>query len=326
MPCFSPRFAGWFVVAPLIAFTVAVSGCGSSDAGGSWSSQAISESTDPEAPQPQIIGSQLGRGQARLTFGVFNSDGSLVHDAREARVRLYTLDGDEGKAVGEQHVLTPVTLRERFDHKHPDGSIHLHQDPVATVYVTNVELDRSAWWGAALSFTVGDRHYEDLRTRFFVAEETLEPGIGEPAPRSTQRVLRDVADITEIDSSRPPVPEFHRLTVKEAIESGKPTVVAFATPAFCQTRFCGPVVDAVIEPLAAQYGDRAHFVHIEPYRLDQARAGKLVPVPELEQWGLTTEPWVFVLDASGRVAAKFEGITSQEEVGAALERVVTATR
>jgi hypothetical protein len=63
------------------------------------------------------------------------------------------------------------------------------------------------------------------------------------------------------------------MTVAEAIQSKKPTVVTFATPAFCQTRFCGPVVDEVVLPLAKDYAGRANFIHIEPYNLAEARQG-----------------------------------------------------
>jgi hypothetical protein len=125
-----------------------------------------------------------------------------------------------------------------------------------------------------------------------------------------------------IDSSTPPRPELHQLTVAEAIANGRPSVVAFATPAFCQTRFCGPVVDAVVMPLYERYGDRVNFLHIEPYQLEEARKGRLVVIPEMQEWGLPSEPWIFVLDATGHVIAKFEGIMSKEEVEPALQRAL----
>ncbi len=61
---------------------------------------------------------------------------------------------------------------------------------------------------------------------------------------------------------------------------------------------------------------------IEPFDLEAAWAGELVPVPEMAQWGLDSEPWVFVTDAEGRVAGKFQGITSEAEVGAAIAGVL----
>jgi hypothetical protein len=98
--------------------------------------------------------------------------------------------------------------------------------------------------------------------------------------------------------------------------------VAFATPAFCQSRVCGPLMDSVVDPLFQRYGDRANFVHVEPYVLDKARQGEIVVVPVVEEWGLQTEPWLFVIDREGRVAAKFEGIVSVDEVEPVMQRVL----
>jgi hypothetical protein len=137
-----------------------------------------------------------------------------------------------------------------------------------------------------------------------------------------QQTLRDVGDISEIDSSSPPRTAMHELTIAEAIDSGRPTVVAFATPAFCQSRVCGPFMDTVVDPLFQRYGDRVNFVHVEPYVLGKARQGQLVPIPAAEEWGLQTEPWLFIIDRQGRVAAKLEAIVALDEVEPVLERVL----
>jgi peroxiredoxin len=42
----------------------------------------------------------------------------------------------------------------------------------------------------------------------------------------------------------------------------------------------------------------------------------------VEEWGLPTEPWTFVLDKEGRVHAKFEQFTPAEEIEAALLEVL----
>lgn len=323
---------------PALAAAVLVSACGSdggsSDSDGdaltqraAWEAEAIAASQ--AEIKAQQVGSQVGLGPARLAFGILQPDprdpqsAMLVHDA-VASVKLFQI-GDDGATPAGEYDLTPVTLRENTNHKHADGTDHLHDDPLATVYVMNTELDATDWWGAALSVRIGDEEYDDVKVRFFVSEETTMPAIGDPVPPSTQPTVRDVADVAMIDSSTPPRPELHELTVAEAVANGKPTLVAFATPAFCQTRFCGPVVDSVVVPLYEKYGDRANFVHIEPYKLDEARNnGRLVPIPEMQEWGLPSEPWIFVLDASGKVAAKFEAIVSEEEVEPVLQRVLDA--
>lgn len=40
----------------------------------------------------------------------------------------------------------------------------------------------------------------------------------------------------------------------------------------------------------------------------------------MSEWGLETEPWVFIVGSDGRIAAKFEGIVSFEELEAAMRK------
>lgn len=303
------------LVVPLALAGLLLAACGGSE-----------ESSRPEI-EAQLIGSQVGVGAARLAFGIIKIDpkdpgvGSLVHDA-SARVTLYKLDGDQSSPAGEFD-LTPVQLRENTQHQHTDGTQHLHDDPLATVYVLNTTLDRTDWWGASLDVEVDGKRYRDIKLRFFVSDKTTEPAIGDTVPAIKQLTTKDVPDVAMIDSSTPPRPELHDLTVADALKNGKPTLIAFATPAFCQTRFCGPVVDAVVAPLWQEYGSRMNFLHIEPYKLDEARKGTLVAIPEMATWGLQSEPWVFVLDGAGRVVAKFEGVMSQEEVEPSVQKVLS---
>ena len=306
------------VVAGGMALLVAA--CGGDD--DSWSAQAIAFPQDaPLIPVP--VNSQVGVGTTRIAFGLFSREGALLSEAT-ASVKLYTLDGDAGTLVSE-HQLAPASIQlGDLTHTHADGSGHLHEGPAATVFVAMTELTRSGDWGAELAVELDGQKLEPMRIRFFVQERTLEPRIGDPAPRTTQLILRDVDDVREIDSSIEPNPALHELTVAEALDSGRPTVVAFATPAFCQTRFCGPVVEQVVTPIWERHGDRVDVLHIEPFDLAEVRAGRPVPVPAMAEWGLQSEPWVFVIDADGRVAAKFEGIMSLDEVSAVLDQLLGA--
>jgi hypothetical protein len=123
-----------------------------------------------------------------------------------------------------------------------------------------------------------------------------------------------------------PDPALYELTVTEALGAGKPLLVIFATPAYCQTRFCGPVLDNV-KAVREEFADAVNFIHIEPFELDDE--GQLVTsetgVPVAAQptldWRLQTEPWVFIIDAQRRIAARFEGAASVEELRAALQAV-----
>jgi hypothetical protein len=44
--------------------------------------------------------------------------------------------------------------------------------------------------------------------------------------------------------------------------------------------------------------------------------------PEVSAWRLPTEPWIFIIDRKGKVAARFEGAVSVGELERAVAKVV----
>lgn len=319
------------LAAVLAAFAAACGGGGGWDPGarGAWSAAHIA--INPKsAVQPMLATSPPEVGTSRLSIALLTPGGTLVHDATKVTARVYRLDGDNGTFT-QEYTLVPASLAEdsaphaqriSLTFRSDSSRSVLHGDPLATVYHGMAALDHEGWWGAAVTVTLDGKTYRNLPVKFFVTASPEEPRIGATAVPLRQKTLRDVKDIAEIDSSPQPVPALHQQTVAEALDSGKPVVVAFATPAFCQTRFCGPVMQQVVAPLAQQYQGRIAFIHIEPYSLAEARQGRLVPVPEMAQWGLQTEPWIFVIGADRKIVAKFEGITDANEVQPVLERLV----
>lgn len=82
-------------------------------------------------------------------------------------------------------------------------------------------------------------------------------------------------------------------------------MIAFATPAFCTSRLCGPTKE-IVDDAYQKYADAVNFVHVEPYDVKRARDGlglELLPFIANE-WKLQSEPWVFVVDKTGRISAR----------------------
>jgi len=123
--------------------------------------------------------------------------------------------------------------------------------------------------------------------------------------------------VRQIDTSDPPDPRLHQVRIADAIAQGKPQVIVFATPKFCTSRICGPVVD-VVRTLLPTYGARVVFTHQEIWQ--DAAAHKFSPT--VAEWGLQTEPWIFVVDGQGIIRAKFEGPTTAREIEAALQPIL----
>jgi hypothetical protein len=289
-----------------------------------WDARAISMSQQGVPVTPVLLNSNQGLGENRLMLALFDSERRPVGEA-SVRAEFYRLAGEPEKAPREAEAMgeaefTPRSLAPGTDHVHEDGTVHKHVGEPVTVFVATRAFDATGWWGARFTVEIEGQSHRPQIT-FFVQERTSEPAIGEPAPPSVQATLAD-APLEDIDSALPPNPELHELTIAEAVSSGRPSVIAFVTPAFCVTQFCGPVLDQVVLPNWERYGDRVNFVHVEPYDLRRAREGQLVPVDVVREWGLLQEPFIFVVDAHGMVAAKFEGIMEAEELAAAIERVL----
>jgi hypothetical protein len=77
------------------------------------------------------------------------------------------------------------------------------------------------------------------------------------------------------------------------------------------------VVD-IEEQVKSQIGPRVAFIHMEIYKNNTPPALR----PQVNAWHLATEPWTFVIDRSGRIAARIEGALSAAELKQAVEKVL----
>src|SRR3990170_3049472 len=242
---------------------------------------------------PVVTNSALAVGENRFSLGLVDRGESPVLGAT-VHFRFFDLNGDKPLLRSEaQARFVPAELF-FIDEESANEKTFVGENGV---YVAQVNFDAPGRWGVQITVRLDGRELAPMPFQFNVLERSREPAIGDPAPASRQLTLADVSDITEIDSSSPPRPRMHDITVADALTEGKPIVLAFATPAFCESRTCGPVMDTVMDPLYEKYRDRAVFIHIEPYKLKELRENiDQIPVQAVQEWDLQTEPWVFVID------------------------------
>jgi hypothetical protein len=142
--------------------------------------------------------------------------------------------------------------------------------------------------------------------------------VGAHAPPSRTPTL-GTAPIGRLTTRVPPDRALLRLSVARALATHSPFVVTFATPKFCTSRTCGPVVDVVVY-VRRHSRVAVRFIHAEVYRRNDPQLGL---DPWMREWGLQSEPWTFLVGKDGRVKAKFEGSVSAAELGAAVRRYLS---
>ncbi len=153
----------------------------------------------------------------------------------------------------------------------------------------------------------------------------------DPAEVSVVGLGRDLGSLITPTSAEPngvdpictrdPVCGLHDLSVQDHLEAGRPVMVAVATPAYCQTAFCGPSLGHVIA--AADANPEIGAVHAEVYRNARAVGGNLgdpdlETSPVVEELGLTFEPSILFIGSDGVLVERLDHVASRAEIDQAL--------
>ncbi len=260
----------------------------------------------------EIVASQAGGvfepGDERFGFGLFDVGGAQITDAR---VAIYASPGVTDKAIG------PFPARIESLATEPEFVAQTTlADDAKVVYVADVPFDEPGEWRLVAVVEQPDGLVAtNLQASVIVDDYKRIPGEGEPAPEVHTPTLAEVGGDVEAIDTRVPPSTMHGDDLAEALGK-KPVVLLFATPALCQSRVCGPVVD-VAEQVKAEYGDEVAFIHQEIY-VDNIPGPENLR-PQVKAYGLFTEPWLFVIDGQGEVATRIEGAFSVSELESALE-------
>jgi hypothetical protein len=265
----------------------------------------LADSLDGAGPQVAPATSDYVPGRNRVAFGLIGRDGAPIY----GDTAVYAARGEHAKALGP--FLAPadsLQVRPAFRSETSAGD-----EDVTGVYHAEVELPGAGRW---LLLTVTHSGEQLLGGAAAVdVRRSPVPAVGDPAPRIHTPTLASVGgDVSKIDTRVPPS-RLHEVDFA-AVVGRRPVALLFATPALCRSRVCGPVADEAVQ-LQSAYGDRMTFIHNEVYVDNDPSKGLR---PQLRAFGLTSEPWLFVIDRRGRVAARLEGAFGIDEFRAAVER------
>jgi hypothetical protein len=310
------------LAAALVA--VGVTGCGE---GESRSAGTPPRAVPTEFPSPggrrlaelwHGVGSdlELAPGTRALEPGLNRFGFALFDRARRpiggASTALYVSDGRSGKVEGPfptraESLAVPPAFQSRTVASDPDAAVSL--------YVAELPLERPGRHQVMAVAKLDDRLVATKPIPVDVLRDTPVPEVGERAPRVSTPTVASTAGAIDLLETRVPPDSMHEVDLAEVL-GRRPVVLVFATPALCSSRVCGPVVD-VAEQVKADHGDEAAFIHMEIYERNRVEAGLR---PQVKAWRLPTEPWAFVIDRRGRIAARLEGAFSARELDEALAR------
>jgi hypothetical protein len=251
-------------------------------------------------------------GENRFPFGVFTVGNEQVSDAD---VALYFAKDAKGPVTGP--LPAQVTSLETKPAYRASGAGEPGE--ATTVYVVpKVDFDRNGPW-LAIAMLKGEDGLEVTRVTAptVVGAFPRIPQVGEKAPVIHTPTAADVGgDMAKIDTRVPP-DQMHAVDFADVVGK-KPVVLVFATPALCQSRVCGPVVD-VAQQVADSYKGKADFIHMEIWNDNDISKG---PRPQVQAYNLETEPWTFLIDKNGIVRDRIEGAFGVSELEEAMRTIV----
>jgi protein SCO1/2 len=194
-------------------------------------------------------------------------------------------------------------------------------------YVATVTIPSPGWWHIAVSATPGSTAITGTAD---IA--VLDPGgsapIGSSAPLVHSPTLADVSgDITRISTDPIPDARLYQQSTSDLLAAHQAFVLVFDSAKFRVTSACGKAL------IMARYlEDRwpaVPFVHVEPFRYDVVTDTPLLEGsladPTLTDvagawgiggapWGPTSMPWVFIVDGTGVIRAKYQGVMGSDDV------------
>jgi hypothetical protein len=155
--------------------------------------------------------------------------------------------------------------------------------------------------------------------------KTVMLGPGQKVPSIATPTVANHQGVDPICTADPPCP-LHQASLDTALGAHKPVAFLVATPAYCQTAICGPVLDLLVAAQGA-FADKVTFIHAEVYK-SGAEAAKKGPsatkAPVVDAFHLLFEPSLTLVKADGTVQRRLDTIYDADELQQALTQLIAA--
>ncbi|MEP7189481.1 MAG: thioredoxin family protein [Roseiflexaceae bacterium] len=303
-----------------------LAGCGQAATSPTPVQPAATGATSAGDVVPAFAFSEAVAGKNRIAIGLVRNNTPLNDPTAKVHLRFFNLDETNPQIKFEA-----------------DAAYYGQGLPLA-FYVAYPTFDKAGNWGVEIQTQLsGQAEPSVSKQRLEVKDHSNVPIIGQPAISTKTLTVKDVPDVAQLSSGTQVDSAMYQVSLDQALANGKPTALLFATPAFCKTATCGPSLD-VMQGLQKQYGDKVNFIHSEVYKypfdqsvqlqqdgVQKATKENRAPTPEelsaglsdaMVAWKLNSEPWLFLIDAKGTVAGRYEGGITKEELGPALEKLI----
>lgn len=262
---------------------------------------ACGSSSDPTVPEARSSSASLigafPSGEPHIPVGVPTRLAYLITDTEG--IPLASIDGEvtfmvsfEGTEVA-QHNVAP------------------RSEGIPRAYLPLVQtFDQEGIYDITTTYA-GDDLMSQVQV--YAPSEVVSPVVGQQLPPAFTATADAPGDVNPICTLVPECP-FHTVNLQDAIGSGKPIVLLVATPAYCQTTYCGPTLGNLID--LADGRDDLVVIHSEVYMAPKdaqnLQTAALAPLPDA--YKLALEPVFYVTDTDGVITARADAVIDRTEM------------
>ncbi|MDQ3935743.1 MAG: hypothetical protein M3340_14050 [Actinomycetota bacterium] len=254
--------------------------------------------------------SVLQPGRNRFAFALFDRTRRQIGDTPAAVYVAPAVGGAVEGPYRARYQSLEVADRHRSETVQRDG------DAARSIYVADIPFRGEGEYEVLGVTQLDQRVVGGTPVKVSVGYSRRPPTVGQAVPRVHTPTADEVGSLAEIDTREPPS-TMHEDDLADVL-GRRPVMLLFATPRLCRSRVCGPVVD-VMEQVKSERPAGAAYIHMEIWNGNSRDQGQR---PQVRAFGLPSEPWLFAIDARGRVAARIEGAFGVREAEAALRKAV----
>ncbi|HWW52994.1 MAG TPA: hypothetical protein VNY84_04465, partial [Acidimicrobiales bacterium] len=257
-------------------------------------SKPLPSGSGPFAVLPNSFDFFAGVNQ-RVAFALATNNGDPIHPTSPVTVQIGPLDGALGAAQ-------PTVL---------------HNQGLANPYLlTYNHFEAPGMYQLVVSY---QGKQANLPIQVIRPQDTKVPLAGSPMVSLPTATLAKPLGVDPVCTDQPPCP-FHDVSLDVALSQHKMVALMFATPALCQSKFCGPTLDnlvAVHQPFA----DKVTFIHCEIY----TDLTGTTSTPPVLAYHLEHEPMLLLAGADGAVHERIDNAFDRLEATDALNRLTAAS-
>jgi hypothetical protein len=228
--------------------------------------------------------------------------------------RLSVLLADNNANGAPVTMTSPVTVRVGPQHGALGSPIpmQIHANgPEPSYALTTYTFPEAGWYTIEAEYK---GHTASTPVQVIPPSQSATPVIGGHMVSVATPTVADHRGVNPYCTQQPPCP-FHAASLDAALAGRQPVALQFATPALCQSKFCGPVL-MNLESVAPSWQGRVTFIHSEIYTDLSGQQS----TPAVTAWGLQHEPMLYLGDADGVIVDRIDNLYDKDEVRAALTR------